>query len=146
MEKTQYLGIRYPSEFEDPFWDNYVAQMEDVDQILFHRKIQNNLFIGDGGTLVWSGGTGVLTWTADFVVPVFFWGRKLLVRYGPDNATRAVNLIDGQALVVTVPTVMNGNVIVNFSVANQLDPNLHTQWVAGWRVGSKLQLKGIGQL
>ena len=146
METMQFLGIRYPSEFEDPFWDAYEAQMQDTDLILFLRKIQNNLFIGAGGTLNWNGGSGVLTWTDDFVIPVFHWGRRILVRYGTDNLTRAVNLLDGQALVVTVPVVMNQDVTVNFSVVSQLTPTAHNQWVAGWRVGSNLQLKGIGQL
>lgn len=145
METTQFLGIRYPSEQADPFWDEYVAQMQDLDVILFHRKIQNNLFIGDGGALAWNG-AGVLTWSADFVVPVFYWGRRVLVRFGPDNLTRAVTLADGQALVVNMPTVMNADVVVNFEVASQLNPAVHNQWVAGWRIGTKLQLKGIGEL
>lgn len=143
-ETTEFLGIQYPAEDCDPFYDQFVSLVRDLDSILFMRKIMNNLFIGGGGTRSWGG--GVLLWTDDFVIPVYHWGKRILVRYGPDGLTRGAGIQDGQCLVVNIPMSMNGDVVINFSVLDSLDQARHDQWVVGWRYGSALQLKGIGEL
>lgn len=145
-ETTDLMKIPYPAEDSDPFWDAWVEMMNYIDRAMFFQKIMANLFIGGGGTRSWNGVSGALTWTSDFVIPVYHWGKRILVRFGPDGLTRALNLADGQFLMVTIPASMNADVVVNFEVRSQLDQTQHNQWVAGWRIGDALQLKGIGEL
>lgn len=145
-EKTELMGIEYPGEESDPFWDQWVNMMNQIDLNIFMRKIKENLFIAGGGSRTWNGGSGVFSWTQDFCIPVYHWGKRVFVRYGPDGATRGVGLQDGQALVVQLPVIMNSDVTVNFSVVDRLNVNKEEQWVAGWRYGGALQLKGIGEL
>lgn len=147
MAKTTFLGIDYPDENQDPFYESYEAQMQQMDQIIFMQKVMNNLFLSGGGTRTWNGGSGSFSWSADFVIPVFHWGKKINVQFGPDNMNRFVAIPDGSALVVTIPFVMNENITVNFAApVAQLTQQSHSQWVAGWRYGSVLYLKGIGEL
>lgn len=146
-EQSAFLKISYPGEESDPFWDQWVEMVRQMDEAMFMALVLPNLFIAGGGTRTWNGGSGIFTWTTDFTVPVFYWGKKLIVRYGPDAANRAVTLLDGQALVVEVPIVLNNDTtVVNFSVVSQLTQSKRNLWIAGWRNGSVLQLKGIGEL
>lgn len=144
--KTDFLGITYPDEHCDPFYDQYVQGILDTEKVAFFSKIFSQMWITAGGTRSWSGVGGLLTWTQDFVIPVPFWGRKISVVYGPDAATRAVAVADGQLLVITAPMGMAANTTKNFEVISQLDPARHDQFVCGMRVGNVLYLKGIGEL
>lgn len=143
---SQFMRWTVPSEFEDPFWNSYEAQINDQDGSAFLSKMMANMFLTSGGTRTWNSGSGLFTWTADFVVPIFHYGKKISIQYGPDGLTRSANLFEAQALVITLPMVVNDNLVVNFAVASQLSSAAHNQWVAGCRVGSVLQLRGLGEL
>lgn len=145
-EQTALLGISYPGEECDPFWDQFVAMMGQIDRLMFFHQVMNNLLLSGGGTRSWNGGTGIFTWTADFVVPVYFFGRKLNVKFGPDGLTRALVLQDGQAMALSIPSSMSDNTDVNFIVIDQILPANPEIWVAGFRNGSKLVLRGIGEI
>jgi hypothetical protein len=143
---TQFLKYPIPGENSDPFYDQFVALMQQVENWSYINTLARNFFLAGGGTLTWNGGTGIFTWTDDFVLPVFFWGKRLLLRYGPDNSMRAAAIQNGQALVVEIPFTLGTDQVVNFSVVSQLDQNKQNQWVAGWRNGSQLFMHSIGEV
>lgn len=143
MEITTFMQFPYPDDGQDPFYDAYQTQMQALDEAAFMSKIQNNLIIGGGGAVALNSSTGVLTWTGDFVVPVFHFGKKITVSFGPDGPIRACGLPDGSALVLEIPFTMADNVVLNFSVLTQLTPLNHQQWIAGLRLGSKVYFKGM---
>ena len=145
-EITSYLKIPIPGENSDPFMNQFREYTRKIEEPIFFNKLFSSLFISAGGTRTWIGVSGILTWTADWEIPMFQYGFKVLVAFGTDGITRTVNLLDGQALVVTIPISIGANRTVNFQVLDTLDPNRNDQWVVGWRNGNTLQLKGIGEI
>ena len=146
MEQTTFLKIFYPSENENPFWEIYQKQMEGLDSILFMQKLMGNMFMSAGGTRTWNGGTGLFSWTQDFKVPVYHYGKVISIVYGNDNITRSVGLQDGECLYIEVPATINANLSMNFKKAAQLDVKKHNQLVLAYRMGASLYLKGIGEI
>lgn len=142
-EQSTFMQFTYPSEGENPFYDSYLAQVEQLDQALFMNKIQNNLFVGGGGTLTFTPSTGVLNWSDDFIIPIFHFGKKLNVPYGPFGTSRTATLLDGYAIVVNIPYTMSDNVTASMQILSQLTPLNHQQWVMGWRSGNKVYFKGM---
>ena len=143
QKNTTFMKFPYADELE-PDWDAYEAQMQSQDEAAFMAKLQNNLFVAGGGTILLNATSNLLTWTADFVIPVFHFGRSLLVSFGPDEATRACSLPNGAALVIEIPFTMTANVVTTVTGLSQLTPLNHQQWVLGWRYGNKVYFKGLG--
>jgi ABC-type transport system substrate-binding protein len=143
---TQFLKYPIPGEDSDPFYDQFVALMQQVENWSYMNTLARNFFLAGGGTLTWDGVNGILTWTDDFVLPIFFWGKRLLLRYGPDNASRNAQMQNGQAMVVEIPFTVGTDTVVNFTVVSQLDTNKTNQYVIGWRNDSQFFLRGIGEV
>jgi hypothetical protein len=144
MAKTTFLDITYPDENANPFYNAYKQQMESMSRILFQAKLQAQMIMGGGGTVTFNAGTNTLSWTQDFVIPVYYYGYKLNVVFGPDFATRQAVLSDGNALYIEVPFVLTGNKNINFSVGNAINKENHQLLVVGFRSGSKVYLNGLG--
>lgn len=142
-EQTTFMKYSYPSEGENPFYDSYLAQMEQIDQANFMAKLQSNLFVGGGGTVTFTSATGALNWTDDFIIPVFHFGKKISIPYGPLGAVRQAIVLDGYAIVVNIPFTMSDNVVGTMQILSQLTPLNHQQWVLGWRFGNKIYFKGM---
>jgi hypothetical protein len=149
-EVSTFLQIPYPSEGQDPFYDTYLSQVEALDQVIFMNKLQNNLFVGGGGIIGFTPSSGLLYWTEDFVVPVFHFGKKMSIPYGPlgsiENPIRNTTILDGYAIVLNIPYTMTGNVSVSMQVLSQLTPLNHQQWVMAWRLGTKVYFKGMNSV
>jgi hypothetical protein len=137
------MNIPYPALDEDPFWDSYEAQMRELDRFLFMQKLQGSLFIGGGGVVSFVAGTGILTWTDDFIVPILHLGKKINVEFGPNMATRNATLSDGAALVIEIPFTMTANQTQSFQLKSQLDVANHQVWVAAVRMGTKVYFRGL---
>lgn len=145
-EVSTFMKFSYPSEGENPFYDSYLAQMEQIDAAAFMSKIQNNLFVGGGGTLTFTSGTSTLNWTDDFIVPIFHFGKKMNIPYGPIGTNKSCTILDGYAIVVTIPMTMTENIVASMQVISQLTPLNHQQWVMAWRCGNKVHFKGLGTI
>jgi len=143
---TQFLKFPIPGEDSDPFYDQFVELMTVVEKWSYMSALMRNFFLTGGGTLSWDGTNGILQWTDDFIVPVFFWGKRLLLRYGSDNASRNLQLQDGQAIVAEIPFVIGTDSVINIAALSQLDQLKPNQWVMGWRNGSTLWLNGMGEV
>ena len=149
-EQTTFMKISYPSEFENPFWDSYYAEKEQIDQALFMNKLQNNLFVGDGGVVGFTSSNNKLQWTTSFTIPVFHFGFKLTVPYGPGgsitNPIKYAIIPDGYAIVVNIPFTMTANTEISMQVLSQLTPLNHQQWIMGWRSGTTVYFKGLASV
>lgn len=146
MANTPILGIPYPDEDAETYYDVYVSQMRELERLTLSAKIQNNLIIGGGGTVSFNAGTNLLNWTSDFTLPVLVFGKKITVSFGPDAATRQAALSEGSALVLEIPLSMNTDITRSFQVLNQLDINNHLLWVAAIRLGGKVLFRGLGPI
>jgi hypothetical protein len=58
---TPKMGIRSPSEYEDPFWDSDEYRMTDLDDWLLANAEDKNLTVI--GEITFDSGTGMLSWT-----------------------------------------------------------------------------------
>ena len=141
---TTYRTIPVPGENSDPFYDQFRAFANQLDIELHYRQVMSNIIPGGGGTIGWNSGSGVMTWTDDFILPVFHWGFSIQAVYGPDGATRAAGLASGQALMVELPASMNGNVTKNFSLISQLTVTATNQYIVAWNNGGVLIVRQIG--
>lgn len=144
---SQFLGIKYPEDGCDPYYKHFEEMiLQHMEPIAFFQKMFQNVILGGGGTVVWDGGTGLLTWTADFTLLVPHWGFKTSIVFGPDNTTRAMNLQDAQVAWIRHPMSMNGNVTKNFLSGSQLDKTRHDELVLAARIGSKLWMRSMREL
>lgn len=141
-EETTYESIIYPSENDNPFYTSYKAGMSQIDRLFRTLRMKESMLIGGGGTLAFNSGTGLLTWTADFMAVVPFYGKKITVNYGPDLLTRQATLADGAILVLELPMILSDNKTMQFQTYNQLPDNIQL-WVAGIRIGSKVYFRGL---
>jgi len=144
MDKTTFLEIPYPDENQDPFYLAYRQQMEAMSRVMFMSKIQAQLLLGGGGNITFNHSTNLLTWTQDFIVPVYYYGYKLSIRFGQDFVSRQASLADGSALVIEIPYVLTENKVVNFQVQNAINQQNHQLFVCGFRAGNKVYIKGVG--
>lgn len=138
---TSLLKIPIPGENSEPFFDQFTEYTRVLEDAIFYRKLFANMLMSGGGTRIWSAGSSLFTWSADFVIPVFHWGRQIIVEFGPDGSTRNANVPDGSCLVVDIPASMNSNQTRNFRVVSQLNVNANNEWVAGWNNSGTLQLR-----
>ena len=142
---TQFLKTPIPDSDEaNPSYEQFMAMVEHQEKFIYMNHLMKNLQLGGGGTLTWN--TGILYWTDDLTVPVFHWGRKILVRFGSESLGRNLVVQNGQAIVLEIPFAPGTNTILNFTALSQLDTSKANQWVAGWRLGDKLYLNGLGEV
>jgi len=141
---TDFENIPWPEEDADPFFDDFEAMIQRIDILTHHLKLAKNFFVVGGGTVAWNSGTGVLSWTADFSIPILHYGYSLKIQYGPDNTNRVAAIPDGSCLVVDIPSALQADQTVNAVVTTQLTPLSDTQFVIGYRYGTSLYLRNLG--
>lgn len=131
---TTKLGIRSPSEYEDPFWDSDVFRMTDIDDWAFANAEDKNQFII--GSISFDSGTGEVSWGA----PIFLASalQTGLITITPD----ALTVADGQFLYVVVPRPYQTATLV----AAVGSPPLSDEDMVpiAFRYGSNLYIKGQG--
>jgi len=146
MAKTPILEIPYPDEGDEEFYGSFQSMMRELKRLTLMNKIQTSSLLGGGGTIAFTVGTGLLTWTADFVLPILHYGKKITIPYRPNGATRTAALRYGSALVIEVPYTMNADQVTNFNVLNQLDRLNHQLFVLAVRIGSKVHFRGMSPI
>lgn len=141
---TTFRKLAYPGENSNPFWEQWRGLMNQIDAELHLRQLMSNMIPDGGGTITFNSGSNLMTWTADFVVPLFHWGFSLNLVFGPDDSTRNANIQNGQALIVTVPSSLNANRDLNMTVVSQLTTTANNQWVLAWNNSGTLVVRQIG--
>lgn len=105
--QTNFLGINYPNENDDPWFDAFVAMMNSLDQRIYALGLCAGPILGGGTvgftTISVSPFNGNFTWTAPFEVVIPGSGFYLEIPFGPDQATPSINLNDGDRVIVNVP-------------------------------------------
>jgi len=144
VENTSFLAIPIPGENSDPFHDQFKEYTFVMEKVMFMRKLMTNLLVTGGGSIAWNSGSS-LTWTDDFIIPVFHWGKRILVVYGSGGAIRAQSLPNGYALYITVPMSMSADANLNFQVGPQLNTNRHDEFVVGWNNNGILVMRDLGE-
>ena len=145
-KESPFLGIPYPDDGCDPFYDQYETQTLAAELVMFYSKMIANSFLGGGGTKSWSPSDGMFSWTTDFSFVVPHYGKKIAIAFGPDGTNRAVGIADGQAVTISIPAILNANATQNLVLLSQLDPTVHNQVVVAMRIGSSLFLRNIGEM
>lgn len=84
-ETTTNLAIRYPSEYADPFWTDYVNQMADLDDKLVAALEDASLVMEGGGDLDLTGDT--FSWSEDFKLVCSRTGAILTIPAGNTTIT-----------------------------------------------------------
>lgn len=131
---TKFWNFNFPNEDEDPWYDGFVEYGEQNDKAMF------GLLSSAAGLIVspnitWNGGTGRLSWDADFLMPILGSGFLLEIKYGPDGVNRWIDLNDGDKVIVTCPVISSANVSANFSkVSGKMNPSIGL-FVFGFRHG-----------
>lgn len=144
-ENTPFLQIPMPGEDSDPFYDQFKQMTFVMEKIMFMRKLMVNMLVTGGGTLTWTSGSSVLNWTDDFIIPVFHWGKRILIVYGTSGTVRAQNIPNGFALYITIPTSLSADVSLNFQVGAQLAVTRHDEFVIGWNNNGTLVMRDLGE-
>lgn len=105
--QTPFLGIAYPNQKDDPWFDAFSALMVSLDQRIYALGLCAGPILGGGTvgftTISDSPFNGNLTWTAPFEVVIPGSGFYLEIPFGPDEATPLINLNDGDRVIVNVP-------------------------------------------
>lgn len=138
MAESTFCKFPYPDEYANPFWDQYESQIQAMDKLIFMRKIKENIIVGGGGIFSFVSLTGIFTWTDDFILPIYHFGKKISIQFGPDGLNRSVTIPDGYALSISIPFAMKTNETRNFSVISQLTPVDEQQFIVAFRSGSKI--------
>lgn len=111
MANTSRIRIPYPNEFQDPFYDAFVAMMESLDSALYATREDRSSLIMGGGTVSFTvaGVNGALAWSQPLEILSPIAGFLLSVSAG------AINLLDGDMLFIRVvrsPTLSQSIILV----------------------------------
>lgn len=136
MDLTPKLGIRTPSEYEDPFWDSDAFRMTDLDDWIFANVEDKNQIVI--GTLSFDAPSGELSWSSalHLASPT----QNGLISIPADNLTVA----DGQFVYVVVPRPYQSTTLV----ASVGSPPLMDEDMVpiAFRYGNNIYVKGQGSL
>lgn len=114
-------GWGYPEYKEKPYYETFKKFVGDVDVDVYYLKTASNTFLCGGGSLSWNGPLGVLSWTADFSIPIIMSGYVVQVKFGPDNVNRAISIVPGGFAYIQLPTVITDNTTRNMRAAAKWD-------------------------
>ena len=138
MPKTIFNQKTYPNEDQDPYFTTITNFYNQNDLLLYMNKVRSTQLFAGGGTRTFDSGTGLLSWTEDFVLKNAFNGFLTQFVYGPDGVNREVNLQDGQILYGEIPSSQTVNASKNVFSADKL-PDLNDNYVViAFRHGNSL--------
>jgi len=100
MPTTDLMGIEYPSENQDPYWDRFKAMMNQVAHKMYKNLEDPNLVLRGGGEVTLDGDT--LTWTENFEIMSMLTGGIITIE--ADTLT----LEDGKIVYVEVSRPVQG--------------------------------------
>ena len=138
MPETSRIGIPYPSQDIDPWWDAFETLMSFLDGCIYPTREDRNLFISGGGTIDWDSGTGTLTWSSPIKI------ISPIVGGSGSLAAGSVTIEDGQVLYVTVTRYATTSYSLTATVADNV-PSDHNALAIARRDGGQLVWRnGLG--
>jgi hypothetical protein len=122
MPDTNFLGMTFPDENDDPWFDKIAGFFTQVDAQLYGMIATNQPLMGGGvvslAPQTVSPPTAILSWTADFEILIPGSGSYLTIPFGPDQANRSIELVDGDRVIVTIPNTSTGAVTAYINKVN----------------------------
>lgn len=137
MPNTPLLNIPYPAANEDPFYDGFEAFVTETENKIYGLLSSAANLIIPPAVIGFNPGTGLLTWSDDFLIQILNTGFFLKVQFGPDLATRQILLNEGDRVIVEVPLSSNAEVTGNFSVVSGAFPKKTNVFTLGMRRNNK---------
>lgn len=134
MWMTPKLGIRSPSEYENPFWDSDAFRMTDLDDWCFANvEDKNQIVIGE---ISFDSGAGEASWSS--TLHLVNMHQTGLITIDPDT----VSIADGQFMYVVVPRpYQTGTLLVTVGSPPLVDQDMVP---IAYRKGTLLYVKGQG--
>ena len=133
-QESQRMGITYPNEFQDPWFQAFVDFVNALDGHHFASFEDRNLFFTKGGSFSWDSGTEVLDWSADLVLVSPSTGIISTLAAG------SVSIADGQFVAVDLTRGPTSPVTLSASAVSNLAPS-DSPIVICVRNGSKLYFR-----
>jgi hypothetical protein len=115
MPYSDKLGLIYPGEYQDPFWDIWQAFIGQLDSILYSAGEDPNLYLRGGGEVTLDTGTDELTWTEDFELLNMLTGGKVTI-----EASTLSGFEDGKIAYITVSRPVTGAKVATLAVADTI--------------------------
>jgi hypothetical protein len=113
-QETQRMGITYPDEFSEPWFQAFIDFVDALDGHHFASFEDRNLFFTKGGSFSWDSITEVLDWSADLILISPSTGIIETLAAGSvdiaDGQMMAVDLTRGPTAPVTLVAVAVSNV------------------------------------
>lgn len=133
MPITPRTRFPYPSENQDPFWDDFEAMAQAIDGSLYANREDRQTVLMDGGTFTWNidSGThiGTLTWAGTINLSAPITGFKWFI------STGSIQLLDGEVFSVTLPRAPLTNIALVARKGSQV-PSTDADLIVGIRSGS----------
>lgn len=131
-DKTSRMKWSIPQEGASPWYPKFQSLMAEIDAAVYATREDRNMLLTGGGTTSWNSGTGVLSWTEDFVLTAPVTGFRWNV------TASSVTLQDGYLIYATVTRAPSTNKIVTGQVAQRVptEPSGNDQILIGMRVGT----------
>jgi hypothetical protein len=137
MPNTPRIPIPYPDHNSNPWDDQFKAMVLAIDATAYCPREDRNIIIFGGGTMSFSAGTGVLSWTGEIDLFASVTGHLWGIAPG------SVTLQDGQIFYITISRAPQNNAIyapiVGFTTPNE--PDGDDQLLIGLRKGSVVHFR-----
>lgn len=133
MPITPRTRIPYPSEDQDPFFDDFEGMIQAVDASLYAEREDRQTVLMDGGLFTWNINPttqiGTLTWAGTINLSAPITGFKWFLTAGN------VQLLDGEVFYVTLPRAPLTNLALVVRKGSQV-PSTDADLIVGIRSGS----------
>lgn len=108
--ESPFLKIPYPNEDDDPWFEGYQETINSVDEFIYGLMATAVNILIPADNIAFNSGTGILSWTGQFQIPIIGSGYFLNIPYGPDQATPQITLNENDRVVVIVPRNSSKNI------------------------------------
>lgn len=105
------LGLQYPDEGDDPYFDRISSFFAGLDTFIFANMADRNMFLWGGGTLSFNSTSGAVTWTSPLLLIDLVSGFSVTI------AASTITLADGQCAYVDTDRSLSGNVTALLTAA-----------------------------
>ena len=136
MPKTDLLGVIYPSEGQDPFYEIFKAGQGQWDGYVYSAIENPNLFLRGGGSITLNAGSNEMTWTEDLQLINLLTGGVVTI-----SADTLAGLEDGKLVYVAVSRPISGASTGELAIADTLPISDLNKVFVAMRVGSALYMR-----
>lgn len=135
MALTPRLQFPYPDEFQDPWYEGFVALMNAVDSACYAAREDRNIILMGGGDVSFVAAAGTVSFSDDVYLLSAVTGYRWRIAAGVTNG-----VTDGKLLVLTLVRAPTGTTTLTISVADHV-PNTDTALVLAVRSGARLYFR-----